>query len=48
MDDNYNINGLHISKQTFKMLRNNTNKTPYEISKGRLPNVKHFRVFGSK
>jgi hypothetical protein len=30
------------------MLRNNTNKTPYEQSKGRPKNVKHFRVFGSK
>jgi hypothetical protein len=30
------------------MLRNNTNKTPYELWKGRLANVKHFRVFGRK
>jgi hypothetical protein len=30
------------------MLRNNTNKTPYELWKGRPTNVKHFRVFGSK
>jgi hypothetical protein len=30
------------------MLRNNTDKTPYELWKGRLENVKHFRVFGSK
>jgi hypothetical protein len=30
------------------MLRNNTNKTPYELWKGIPTNVKHFRVFGSK
>jgi transposase InsO family protein len=30
------------------MLINNTDKTPYELWKGRPANVKHFRVFGSK
>jgi hypothetical protein len=30
------------------MLRNNTDRTPYELWKGRPTNVKHFRVFGSK
>jgi hypothetical protein len=30
------------------MLRNNTDKNPYELWKGRPTNVKHFRVFGSK
>ena len=30
------------------MLRNNTDKTPHELWKGRLENVKHFRVFGRK
>jgi hypothetical protein len=30
------------------MLRNNTDKTPYELWKGRPTNVKHFKVFGSK
>jgi hypothetical protein len=30
------------------MLRNNSDKTPYELWKGRPTNVKHFRVFGSK
>jgi hypothetical protein len=30
------------------MLRNNTDKTPYKLWKGRLANVKHFKVFGSK
>ena len=30
------------------MLRNNTDKTPYELLKGRPTNVKHFRVFGRK
>jgi hypothetical protein len=30
------------------MFINNNNKTPYKLWKGRLENVKHFRVFGSK
>jgi hypothetical protein len=30
------------------MLRNNSDKTPYESWKGRPENVKHFRAFGSK
>jgi hypothetical protein len=30
------------------MLRNNTDKTPYKLWKGRPANVKHFRIFGSK
>jgi hypothetical protein len=30
------------------MLRNNIDKNPYELWKGRPTNVKHFRVFGSK
>jgi hypothetical protein len=30
------------------MLRSNSDKTPYELWKGRLENVNHFRVFGSK
>jgi hypothetical protein len=30
------------------ILRNNTEKPPYELWKGRPTNVKHFRVFGSK
>ena len=30
------------------MLRNNNDKTPYEIWKGIPTNVNHFRVFGSK
>jgi hypothetical protein len=30
------------------MLRNNTDKTPCELWKGRPTNVKHFRVFGRK
>jgi hypothetical protein len=30
------------------MLRNNTDKTPYELWKGRPTNVKNFRVFGRK
>ena len=30
------------------MLRNNTDKTPYELWKGIPTNVKHFKIFGSK
>jgi hypothetical protein len=30
------------------MLRNNTDKTPNELWKGRPTNMKHFRVFGRK
>jgi hypothetical protein len=30
------------------MLRKNTNKSPYDLWKGRPVNVKQFRVFGSK
>jgi transposase InsO family protein len=37
---------VHIQNKV--MLRNNNNKTPYELWKGRPANVKHFRVFGSK
>jgi transposase InsO family protein len=37
---------FHIQNRL--MLRNNTNKSPYELWKGRPTNVKHFRVFGSK
>jgi hypothetical protein len=37
---------VHIQNRV--MLRNNTNKNPYDLWKGRPANVKHFRVFGSK
>jgi hypothetical protein len=37
---------VHIQNRV--MLRNNTDKTPYELWKGGPTNVKHFRVFGSK
>jgi hypothetical protein len=37
---------VHIQNRV--MLRNNTDKTPYELWKGRPTNVKHFRVFGRK
>ena len=37
---------VHIKNRV--MLRNNTDKTPYELWKGRPANVNHFRVFGSK
>jgi len=30
------------------LLKSNSDKTPYELWKGRPTNVKHFRVFGSK
>jgi transposase InsO family protein len=37
---------VHIQNRV--MLRNNTDKTPYELWKGRPTNVKHFRVFERK
>ena len=37
---------VHIQNRV--ILRNNTDKTPYELWKGRPTNVKHFKVFGSK
>jgi transposase InsO family protein len=37
---------VHIQNRV--MLRNNTDKTPYELWKGRPTIVNHFRVFGSK
>ena len=37
---------VHILNRV--LLRNNADKTPYELWKGRPANVKHFRVFGSK
>jgi hypothetical protein len=37
---------IHIQNKL--ILRNNTNKTPYKLWKGRLENVKNFKVFGSK
>jgi hypothetical protein len=37
---------VHIQNRV--MLRNTTDKTPYELWKGRPSNVNHFRVFGSK
>jgi hypothetical protein len=37
---------VHIQNRV--MLINNTDKTPYELWKGRPENVKHFRFFGSK
>jgi transposase InsO family protein len=37
---------VHIQNKV--ILRNNTDKTPYELWRGRPANVKHLRVFGSK
>jgi hypothetical protein len=37
---------FHIQNRV--MLINNTDKTPYELWKGRLANVKHFIVYGIK
>jgi hypothetical protein len=37
---------VHIQNRV--MLRNNIDRTPYELWKGIPTNVKHFRVFGSK
>ncbi len=40
------LTAVHILNRA--LLRNNADKTPYELWKGRPANVKHFRVFGSK
>jgi hypothetical protein len=37
---------IHIQNNV--MIRNKTNKTPYDLWKGRPTNLKHFGVFGSK
>jgi hypothetical protein len=37
---------VHIQKRL--MLKKNTDKTAYELWKGRPTNVQHFRFFGSK
>jgi hypothetical protein len=37
---------VHILNISF--LRNNKDKTPYQLWKGRPANIKHFRIFGSK
>ena len=37
---------VHIQNKV--MLKNNTDKTPYELWKVKPANVKHFRVFGNK
>jgi hypothetical protein len=37
---------IHIQNRV--ILRNNSEKTPYKVWKGRPTNVKHFRVFGIK
>jgi hypothetical protein len=37
---------VHILNR--RMLKNNSDKTPYELLKGILENVNHFRVFESK
>jgi hypothetical protein len=37
---------IHIQNRV--TLINNTDKTPYELWKGRPTNVKHFKVFGRK
>jgi hypothetical protein len=37
---------IHIQNKL--ILRNNNDKTPYELCKGRQTNVNHFRVFGRK
>jgi hypothetical protein len=37
---------VHIQNKL--MLKNNSDKTPYELWKGRQANLKHFIVLGSK
>jgi hypothetical protein len=50
LTDIFWTNAMHtiVHIQNRVMLRNITDKTPYELWKGRPTNVKHFRVFGSK
>jgi hypothetical protein len=37
---------IHIQNRV--MIKNNNDKTPYELWKGRPMNLNHFKVFGSK
>jgi hypothetical protein len=39
---------MHTTVQIQNIVMHNTDKTPYELWKGRPTNVKHFRVFGRK
>jgi hypothetical protein len=50
LTDIFWTHAMHITVhiQNRLMLRNNTDKTPYDLWKGRPTNVKPFRVFGSK
>lgn len=50
ISDRFWPHALHIAVHTLKrvLLRNNVDKTPYELWKGRQTNIKCFRVFGSK
>jgi hypothetical protein len=50
LTDNFWTHTVHttIHIQNKVMLRNNNDKTPYELWKGITTNVKHFRVFGRK
>jgi len=50
ISDRFWPQAVHTAVHTLNraLLRNNTDKTPYELWKGRPANVNYFRVFGSK
>ena len=50
ISDRFWPQAVHTAVHTLNraLLRNNSDKTPYELWKGRPANVNYFRVFGSK
>ena len=50
LSDKFLGQAIHTSVHILNrgLLRNDTDKTPYEMWIGRPANVKHFRIFGSK
>ena len=50
LDDKFQVQAIDTTVFIINqsLLRNNCNKTPYELWKGKPANVKYFRIFGSK
>ena len=50
VSDVFWVQAIHTAVYTLNrcLLRSNSDKTPYELWKGRSANVKHFKIFGSK
>lgn len=50
LNDKFQGQAVHMSVHIMNrgLLRSDSEKTPYELWKGRLANVKHFRIFGSR